>query len=167
MKDVSDEEQKEIALDVGVSALKFEILKQSLDKDIIYDAEQSFSLEGNSGPYLQYAFARTQSLQKKAKEEGITGKTEDIVLTDAEMVLGRILHQFPTVVENATNRHAPQIICTYLLDLAQAFNAYYAQTKIVDAEDEQSQSRIAVVGAIGNVLKNGLALLGIRAPERM
>ncbi len=161
----SDVVDKESVADmVSVAAVKYSILKQSIGKDIIFDMQKSLSLEGDSGPYLQYAHTRALSVLRKAKEEGIA---EDIaapsgVVTSVE----KLLIHFPDVVERAAREYEPHYVVTYLTELASAFNSYYAQERIVTTEPD-APYKVALTKAFAATMKNGLRLLGIKAPERM
>lgn len=165
---------KAIAEIVAVGAIKYSILKQSPGRDIIFDFNKSLSFEGDSGPYLQYTHARACSILKKAIEAGIDktnkpaeaingGEEERESPTDVE----RLLVCFPEIVERAQKEYAPQLITTYLTQLASSFNRYYAENTIIDGDKTESTGRVRLVGAVKEVLQNGLYLLGIRAPERM
>lgn len=157
-------QKKEIATDVAIGAIKYSILKQSPGKDIIFDFAKSLSFEGDSGPYIQYTHARINSLLRKAKEQGITGSLEN---PEAPGELEHLLVRLPEIVERAQKELAPQLITTYLINLASAFNAYYANNVIVDLENKASAYRVALAEAVKNTLAIGLALVGIRAPEEM
>lgn len=164
-RELSEEEKRDISEKVGVGAIKYSILKQSIGKDIIYDFEKSLSFEGDSGPYLQYAHTRAVSVLAKAKTEGIlpeAGKEGE------GNVVERALIHFPEVTERAAKERAPQLIANYLIELAGAFNGYYAGNIIVDKKDkERSAHRVALTEAFAAVMKSGLWLLGIPAPEKM
>jgi arginyl-tRNA synthetase len=169
-RDFTDEEKKQISKDVGVSALKYSILKQNIGGNIIYDFEKSISFEGDSGPYLQYSYARANSVLEKAKMENILPgfllndeKSEPIPLGDIE----KLLYRFPEVVLRSAEEFEPHYIANYLIDIARAFNTYYGNTKIIDKDDMESPYKIALTLAFSIVIKNGLYLLGIKAPERM
>ncbi|MCM2338858.1 MAG: arginine--tRNA ligase [Burkholderiales bacterium] len=169
-RDFTEEEKVQISNDVGVAALKYSILKQNIGGNIIYDFEKSISFEGDSGPYLQYSYARANSIVEKAKIENILpgflfGDEKEIVLPPGEVE--KLLYRFPEVVERAAREFGPHYISNYLIDLARAFNAYYGNTKIIDKDDLNSPYKIALTLAFANVIKNGLYLLGIRVPERM
>jgi arginyl-tRNA synthetase len=134
-------------------------------KDIIFDFDKSLSFEGDSGPYLQYSYARAQSVLRKAVKEKIkiNSKKESGEVSEIE----KILYRFPEIVERAGEEYAPNYIATYLIQLSSAFNGFYANNKIVDKEDKNSAYRLAITKAFSIVLKNGLKLLGISAPEKM
>ncbi|MBX4198143.1 arginine--tRNA ligase [Candidatus Parcubacteria bacterium] len=165
-RDMTESDKKDTASKISVAALKYSILRQSIGKDIIFDPEKSLSFEGDSGPYLQYAYIRTKSILAKAKEQGISAKVADA--TDVKLTeLEKTLYRFPEIIERASEDYAPQYIATYLIDLAGTFNAYYAKNKIIDTEDTHSPHRVALTEAVGWILKNGLYLLGIQVPEKM
>ena len=156
-------ERDEVAFQVAVGALKYAMLKQASGRDIIFDFDTSVSFEGSSGPYLQYAFARTCSVLNKAKQEGVLGGAGEGGVSSG---IENLLERFPDVVRKAQKEHASHHITNYLLELAQAFNNFYAKEKIVGAEKDSSY-KVALTEAVSIVLKNGLWLLGMPAPERM
>lgn len=159
--------------EIAVGAIKYSILRQSPGKDIIFDFDKSLSFEGDSGPYLQYTCVRAKSVLEKAN--GAVGSffhdlgivSEDLKKTSNSGVspVERLLYRFPEVVERAAADYAPNYLVTYLTDLASAFNAYYAQNKIIGSEEESY--RLALTAAVAQVLENGLNLLGIKVPAKM
>ena len=152
-----------LAKQVAVAAIKYQILKQSAGKDIIFDEERALSIEGDSGPYLQYTYARTQAILDKASEEGIKAGA-DITKTANEV--SRILYRFPDAVERATKEYEPHHITVFLTNLASTFNSWYAQEQILDGTKDAAH-KVALTAAVAHTLKNGLWLLGIEAPSRM
>jgi arginyl-tRNA synthetase len=150
---------------VAVAALKYQILRQAPGTNIIFNKEQAISFEGDSGPYLQYTYARIVSVLEKAKVAGVV--TEGKVLPENTYLLEKFLYQFEEVVLEAQTDRAPQKLTVYLTELAGAFNAFYAQEKIADSTDEYSPYKAALTEAVGTTLKNGLYLLGIKAPNAM
>ncbi len=157
---------EKIANQIAVASIKYAVLKQSIGRDVIFDEEQSISLEGDSGPYLQYTFVRTQALLAKAKEQGIAPIVG--ALPENAAPLTHLLYRFPEIVARAAADYAPQYVTTYLTLVAGEFNRWYAAEKIIDpSAKESSQAKLALAAAIGTVLRNGLWLLGIAAPERM
>ncbi|MBI1957042.1 MAG: arginine--tRNA ligase, partial [Candidatus Niyogibacteria bacterium] len=149
-----------IADAIAVGAVKYSILRQAIGRDIIFDFELSLSFEGDSGPYLQYTHARAHSVAEKARALGVT---PDVSRPDAVGTLEKILFAYPDVVLRAQKELAPHHLCTYLIELARAFNHYYAEERIAVA-GVQAAYRTALACATGIVLKNGLNLLGIQAP---
>ncbi len=165
MKESDLEDKETVARDVAVGAIKYSILRSSAGKDIVFDITQSISLEGASGPYLQYTHARTRSILEKAKKENLSASCERTP-PEAYMI-ERILYQFTEVTTRAVVEREPHYVTTYLTELAGMFNSWYAQEKIVDANDQYSSYKIALTEAVAHTLKNGLWCLGIKAPERM
>ena len=164
LEDISEKERKSISQAVGVGAIKFSILRHVIGKNIIYDENKSLSFEGDSGPYIQYTIVRAKSILRKAEEKGIVGDTK--TNTSSTTNVERFLYRFPSVVERAVDECAPHLICVYLLELASAFNSYYAKYPILNGGDE-TLYRLALTRAVCQTLSNGLYVLGINAPERM
>jgi len=157
------DDAEKLSMEVAVAAIKYQILKQAFSKDIIFDRERALSLEGDSGPYLQYAHARAHQLGEKAQEQGVTPSVNsDVEPTD----LVRLLHRFPEAVEYAAAHSEPHLLTNYLLEFAAAFNTWYAQVHVLDGTPEAAH-KVALVDAVRRTLKNGLWILGIPAPERM
>ncbi len=150
---------------VAIAALKFSILKVAPGKPVNFDPEEALSFEGDSGPYVQYTYVRTRALLEKGAVLNIFPQAiETYVASDVE----RVLYRFEEVALQAAEGYAPHHIAHYLLEVAQAFNTWYAQEKVIDENNrELSAHRLAIAGAVGTVLKNGLNLLGIETPERM
>lgn len=137
--------------------------------DIIYDPVESVNLHGNSGPYLQYAHARATSILSKANHnQGLSLSKfshQGQSLMEGERTLVRKLGEYAEVVDKATNELMPHYICTYLYELAQIFNRFYEQNRVIG--DEREELRIQLVFRYQQILKSGLSLLGIEAPEKM
>ena len=152
-----------LAQNVAVAAIKYQILKQGSGKDIIFDRERALSLEGDSGPYLQYAHARACAVVGKAKEQKIASM---IYHTDSPTEIERLLHRFPEVVASSATLLEPHILTTYLVALASAFNSWYGREQILDGTPAAAH-KVALTDAVRRTLKNGLWILGIPAPERM
>ncbi len=160
-------EKKEIAEKVGIGALKWNDLKRSSNLDIVFDWDEILNMQGDSGPYIQYAFARIQSVLTKVKNQNAKVKITNLnfKLNDEEISLLRALNKFPEAVEQAGEKFAPSILCNYLFDLTGKFNLFYQKHKII--ESEQKNFRLMLTQAVGEIIGNGLALLGISAPENM
>lgn len=151
---------------ISIAAVKYTILRTQAGKNINFDPETSLSFEGDSGPYLQYTYARSQSMLRKAADLEIivdTNRPEDWETTDIE----RYLYRYPIMVEQAFKDLAPHMVVTYITKLAQLFNSWYAQGKIVDVNDETSGYKLALTDAVSQTIKNGLWILGIDATEEM
>jgi len=165
-RDFTDLEKDKVSKMVGVGALKYSILKQSIGGDIIYDFDKSISFEGDSGPYLQYSYARAKSILNKAKEADIDLNYS--IPSDWEILeVEKMLYKFPEVVARAQDEYAPHYITHYLVELARAFNSFYGNNQIVNKEDETSSYKLAITSAFSRVIQNGLYLLGIESPEKM
>jgi len=147
-----------------LGAIKYAFLKTRIGGDVIYVPKESISLEGNSGPYLQYAHARARSILAKAGERGgsrpVTSRFEP-----AERQLARTIAQYASVVQQAVEELRPHYICTYLYELAQEFNRFYEGNRVIG--DEREAVRLELAGLYAGTLKHGLGLLGIAAPERL
>lgn len=155
----------EVAEKVGIGAIKYWMLKYNPKAEIAFDIDESIKLEGNSGPYIQYTYARTQSVLKKANLMLDLVHVKDMKLAVEEENLLRTLYQFSDVVQDAGEQFAPQLLCTYLFELSQKFNLFYEKHKIVGSPEEKF--RVGLTNAVGKTLEKGLSLLGIAAPQRM
>ncbi|TII09340.1 arginine--tRNA ligase [Streptococcus suis] len=159
------ENKEEVAHAVGVGAVKFYDLKTDRDNGYDFDLEAMVSFEGETGPYVQYAYARIQSILRKANF--VPSAENDYKLADAESwEIIKHIQNFSNVVERAGNKFDPSLIAKYAINLAQAFNKYYAHTRILD-ESPERDSRLALAYTTGVVLKEALRLLGVKAPEKM
>jgi len=164
-REFSNEEREKIASDVGVSAIKYSILKQSIGGDIIYDFEKSISFEGDSGPYLQYSYARANSILEKAQKENIL--PDPHAFPSEIFEVEKLLYRFPEIVFRSASEYEPHYITNYLVEIARAYNSFYGNVIIVNKEDKTSPYKIALTYAFSFVMKTGLHLLGIEAPEKM
>lgn len=164
-RDFNVEESETVTEAVAVGAIKYSILKQSPGRDIIFDLAKSLSFEGDSGPYLQYAYVRARSVLEKGVAENVS---VDSGRPPAEISeLERQLTRFPETVARAASFSAPNLLVTYLTELASSFNAYYATQKIIDSTDPHSPYRLAITSAFSCIMKSGLTLLAIPVLERM
>jgi len=150
--------------DSVLGAVKYSLLKTRMGGDIIYDPTESVSIEGNSGPYLQYAYARARSILNKV-EQASEYDTDNVALNPSERSLLRKMGEFIEVVEKASLEFMPHQVCTYLYELAQIFNRFYEQNRVVG--DERQGLRVMLVGHYSQILKQGLDLLGIPSPENI
>jgi len=164
-KEKMTEQNNELATKVAVAALKYQILRHGIGSNIVFDKEKALSFEGDSGPYLQYTYARIQSVLVKAKAVGVQSDLSHA--PKQSYPVEKMVEQFPSVIDSALTDRAPQAIVTYLTELASEFNSFYAQEKIADTSDEFAPYKAAVTTAVGLTLKQGLWALGIEAPERM
>lgn len=173
-----EQEKEEISEMVAIGAIKYSILRQAIGGDIIFDFDKSISFEGDSGPYLQYACVRANSILEKSKAAKMISSvgfadfsskntTSEIILAASITDLERYLYRFPEVVERAGREYAPHYIVTYLTELASIFNSFYAKEKIIDETDPSSPYKITLTAATAHILKSGLNLLGIKVPNKM
>lgn len=146
----------------SLGAVKYAFLKQRIGGDIIYEPEESVSLQGNSGPYLQYAHARARSVLAK-KPTSARAELADLDATERSLL--RKISEYPEVIDKALNELMPHGICAYLYELAQSFNRFYEHNRVID--DGREAIRLTLVTMYADTLKSGLEILGITAPERM
>ena len=150
---------------IGVGAIKYSLLKSGLGKDVTFNIDESISIEGNSGPYLLYSYVRTLSILNKAGGIDLNKNIDGSDFEEGEERLLRVLGQFSAVVEEAGKSFSPSDVCTYLYSLAKEFNLFYEKNKIIG--NERQNIRLHIIHSTGQVLKNGLSLLGIRTVEKM
>ncbi|MAG91965.1 arginine--tRNA ligase [Candidatus Woesearchaeota archaeon] len=160
-----DKADESVAKKIAYGAVKYGILKVSPEKNVIFDWEQALSFEGETSPYIQYAYARISSILKKDK---INLKANIKLLTEKEETeLIKLLSNFPETVTKATKELRPHLIASYLYALAHKFNEYYHIHQILKAEEKVKDARLLLISAVRQVLKNGLNLLGIGVLEKM
>lgn len=153
----------EVTDDVVAGALRYAFLKVRIGSDVIFDVNESVSIQGNSGPYLQYAHARACSILDKANNQNIVA--DEAQLDENERALVRKLSEFSEIVEKATAELMPHHVCNYLYELAQEFNRFYEKCRIIG--DEREAIRLSLIVRYRDTLSSGLNLLGIVAPEKM
>lgn len=158
--------EEKTAEKIAIAAIKYSFLKNGLNQDIAFDLKESISLEGNSGPYLQYTYARTRSVLRMSKIKKLTIESKNVgVLAPEELAVLRKLSQFSEVIVNAAKSYSPNILATYLYELASKYNTFYNKHKIIGGDNEIF--KLLLTKSTGQVIKNGLNLLGIEAPEKM
>jgi arginyl-tRNA synthetase len=158
---------EEIREVLTISAVKYSILKNTTQENMVFDIEKSVALEGNSGPYLQYTHARANSILNKVKARpNISSKSE--FKEKEEINLLKLIYRFPEIVGKATQNNSPNLICNYLFKLAQEFNCFYDKISIVKTEqNDMKKARLALTKGVAQVINNGLDLLGIPVLEKM
>ena len=170
-KDMSDEERREIARIVGMGALKYFILKVDARKNMLFNPEESIDFNGNTGPFIQYTYARIRSILRKAEAEGITLPTtlaDNMPLNDKEKDLVQKMNDFGAAVEQAGKDYSPSGIANYCYELTKEFNQFYHDYSILGADTQDEKIvRLVIAANVSKTLKNGMALLGIEVPERM
>ena len=169
LEGISDEEAQEIARIVGLGALKYFILKVDARKNMLFNPEESIDFNGNTGPFIQYTYARIRSILRKAADAGIVSKElPSAELSDKEIALVQQLAAFGAAVRQAGSDYNVSVIANYCYDLAKEFNGFYHDFQILKEPDEQKRAiRLALCEAVAKVIKSGMGLLGIEVPERM
>ena len=169
--DMTEEEKQEIARVVGLGALKYFILKVDARKNMLFNPEESIDFNGNTGPFIQYTYARIRSIMRKAAAEGIVipeALAADAPLNEKEIDLIQKLNDFGVAVAQAGVDYSPSGIANYCYELTKQFNQFYHDYSILNADDEkQKMVRLVLAANVAKVIKNGMELLGIEVPERM
>ncbi|MFD0796722.1 arginine--tRNA ligase [Maribacter chungangensis] len=166
----SDEEKQSLYKMIGLGALKYYILKVDPKKRILFDPEESVDFQGNTGPFIQYTYARIQSILRKAKDTGVQWQSQVNIgeLHSKEKELIKQLQIFPDTVQLAAENYSPAVIANYTYDLVREFNSLYQQVSILGETDEQKKVlRVQLSQKVGEVIQTALRLLGISVPERM
>ncbi|MCX7778678.1 MAG: arginine--tRNA ligase [Patescibacteria group bacterium] len=168
-KDISPKILEERAEKIALASLKFFFLKFTPEEDIFYEPEKEISFEGATGPYLQYAYARIQSILEKSdwREENLATIDYSFLKEKEEKEILKFLFNFPEVLEKSAFYYNPSFLANYLLQLAQAFNTFYHRYQVLTAEKDIREARLVLIKAVAQVLKNGLSILGIEVLERM
>ena len=162
----SDEEKQELYKTIGLGALKYHILKVDPKKRILFDPKESIDFQGNTGPFIQYTYARIQSILRKAELENLDLKNTDLHPKEKELI--KQLQLFPEVIQSAAEQHSPALIANYTYDLVKEFNSFYQNVSILGADnDVEKQLRVQLSNTVANTIKNAFSLLGIQVPERM
>ncbi|MCG8580179.1 MAG: arginine--tRNA ligase [Bacteroidales bacterium] len=167
----SDEEAEKVYQTIALGALKYFILKVDPRKNMTFDPKESIDFNGNTGPFIQYTYARIQSIYRKAKDNGIEISDKAMLeteMTEKEIQLMRMVSNFPAVVAEAGKVYSPALIANFVYDVAKEFNQFYHESPIAVEEDEAKRSmRLLLCKAVGTVIKNGMWMMGIDVPERM
>ncbi len=165
--DMEEEERNEIARIVGMGALKYFILKVDARKNMLFNPEESIDFNGNTGPFIQYTYARIRSILRKAPSTPSTPSSPSS-LNEKEIELIQKMSEYGAAVEQAGKDYSPSGIANYCYELTKVFNQFYHDYSILNEEDEQKrQVRLVIARNVGKIIKNGMALLGIEVPERM
>ncbi len=164
----SNEEKATLYKTIGLGALKYYMLKVDPKKQMLFNPEESVDFNGNTGPFIQYTFARIQSILRKADFDYKNVVTSAIEMHEKEKELIKQLQVFPDVIQNAAAQHSPALIANYSYDLVKEFNSFYQQVSILGEENQDKKVfRVQLAKAVGNTIKNAFSLLGINVPERM
>ena len=165
----NETEKQVLAEQIGLSALKYFILKVDPKKRILFNPKESIDLQGHTGPFIQYSYARIQSIFRKLAENGLNEfRLNGTDLLPAEKSLIVNIYQYPGVIQSAADNYSPAEVANYIYNLAKQFNSFYAEHSITKAESADKQHlRAIIAGQTAYILKHGLMLLGIQSPERM
>ncbi len=171
--DASEETVDEIAKTVGIGAVIFQELSNNRIKDYVFKWDKVLNFDGETGPYVQYTHARCASVLRRAGED-VVAKAADIKAIDCKYLcsesayeLAKLLYKFPDVVKDAGEKYEPSIVTRHIVDMAQGFNRFYHDEHILTDNEDEKAAKVALVMAAKEAIKNGLALLGMKAPERM
>ena len=168
LEDMTDDEKREVARIIGMGALKYFILKVDPRKNMLFNPEESIDFNGNTGPFIQYTYARIQSLQRKAGDNLPVLNVEAVTPNDKEIAIIQRVADFPAVVEEAGKTYSPALIANYTYELAKEFNQFYHDYSILKEEDENVKVfRLELSRTVASVIKRAFSLLGIEVPERM
>ncbi|RKD32555.1 arginine--tRNA ligase [Thermohalobacter berrensis] len=160
-------DKRKVAEQVGIGAVVFQELSNNRIKDYVFSWDRTLSFDGETGPYVQYTHARASSLLEKADFK-ITENVDYSILTNEQAVnVLRLLQQFPKVIVNAMEKNEPSIITRHIVDIAQEFNRFYHDCPIIVEDEKVQKARLLLVYAVKTVIKTGLGLLGVEAPEKM
>ena len=166
--DMTDEERSEIARIVGLGALKYFILKVDARKNMLFNPEESIDFNGNTGPFIQYTYARIRSSMRKAAELNVEGGDMSAELSQKEIDLIQKMSDYAGAVEQAGKDYSPSGIANYCYELTKEFNQFYHDYSILKEEDAQKRAvRLRIAANVAKIISNGMALLGIEVPERM
>ncbi len=169
LDDYSEKEKEQVYKTIALGALKYFILKVDPKKGMMFNPKESIDFNGNTGPFIQYAYARIRSILRKAKENNIDFSTiSSTELNEKEISLIKSNYEFPETVLNSANNNNPALIANYVYNLVKEFNQFYHDFSILKEEDSEIKShRLAIVNFTGTTIKNAMRLLGIEVPERM
>lgn len=172
MTDMSEDERREVSRIVGLGALKYFLLKVDPKKNMLFDPFETINFNGNTGPFIQYTYARIQSLLRLAEERGLSPMSSvpsrGVVLSDKEIALIQRIDGFRAVIDSAAKEMNPGTICNYVYDLVKEFNQFYHDHSVLNESNESIRAfRLSLSALTARVIKSGFSLLGIEVPERM
>ena len=171
LSEYSADEKQELYKMIGLGALKYYILKVDPKKRILFNPEESVDFQGNTGPFIQYTYARIQSILRKADSSGIVRSSTfdtSLDLHSKEKELIKQLQQFSDIIQLAAENYSPALIANYVYDLVKEFNSFYQQVSILGEVDQQKKIlRVQLSRKVAEVIESGFKLLGIEVPERM
>jgi len=163
---MTDEEANELYEIVGMGALKYFMLKVDPKKRMLFNPEESVDFNGNTGPFIQYTYARIQSLKRKHTAEVVMPSAVNITAKEQEVI--KLLTEFPAVIQEAAANYSPALAANFVYDLVKEFNNYYQNTAILTAESEELINfRLGLSVKVGEVIKTSMSLLAVNVPDRM
>ena len=169
--DMTEEEKDEVARIVGMGALKYFLLKVDARKNMLFNPEESIDFNGNTGPFIQYTYARIRSILRKAADAGIKVPAQlpaDVELSTKEEEIVQHIADFAAVVRQAGTEYQPAAVANYCYDLVKEYNQFYHDFSILREEDKKKQTfRLTLSANVAKVIRLGMGLLGIEMPERM
>ena len=163
---LNEQTKKELYQQIGMGALKYYILKVDPTKRILFDPKESVDFNGNTGPFIQYTYARIQSILKHGDESDATIAI-DIPLDPKEKELIKWLEMYPQTIQNAALQYSPALIANYTYELVKRFNSYYQKVVILSEEQALRQFRVRLASQVGFVIQSGMQILGIQCPNQM
>jgi len=165
---LSEEEKERLYSLIGLGGLKYFLLKVDPKKGMVFDPKESIDLNGNTGPFIQYAHARIQSLLEKAIELGYFSNFDEVEINLKEQEIIKLLNDFPTILKEAGESYSPAIIANYIYELVKEFNHFYQTIPILKEEDQQKLAfRLSLSKMTGKVIKSGMKLLGVEVSDKM
>jgi arginyl-tRNA synthetase len=166
---LAQEEKEAVYEMIGMAALKYFLLKVDPKKNMMFNPKESIDFNGNTGPFIQYGYVRTQALKRKANESNILITQESISdLTDSERALVKTLYKYPDTMQQAKLQYDPSVVANYAYDVVKHFNAFYQQCAILREEDAAIRSnRLRLCDLTGQVIRSSMSILGIQMPDRM
>jgi arginyl-tRNA synthetase len=166
VRDFTAEELKELYDTIALGALKFFLLRVDPKKRMVFNPEESIDFHGFTGPFVQYTHARIKSVLRKSEDRNQMSAGTALLKLEKDLIVS--LEQYPTIVEQALTEHNPSVIAIYVFNLAKAFNTFYTEHSVLNAEsEEKKQLRLQISEMTANVIASAMGLLGIRVPERM
>ena len=166
--DMTEQEKQEVARIVGLGALKYFILKVDARKNMLFNPEESIDFNGNTGPFIQYTYARIRSILRKAEAQGLKAEAATVALEQKEIDLIQKISEYGVAVQQAGKDYNPAGIAAYCYELTKQFNQFYHDFSILNADnEEQKKFRLLLARNVAKNIRNGMALLGIEVPERM
>ncbi|MCB0380404.1 MAG: arginine--tRNA ligase [Flavobacteriales bacterium] len=168
IENMNETDREQLYATIGLGGLKYFLLKVDPKKGMVFDPKESIDLNGNTAPFIQYAYARIQSLLAKAQEKGFSKTFTSVDTNEKEIGLIKLLNDYPTVIADAGNTYSPAVLCNYVFDLVKEFNNFYQTVDILREEDANKLAfRLQLAENVGKVIKSGMDLLGINVPDKM